>query len=246
MIENKTGKYIIYAIGEIVLVMICILLALQVNNWNTQKNQNKTKAEILNSLINNLEEDKISLIKHANYDALRSITANLILDTLKGKPIEYSAKKLSKLDIHYNFRKNIGQVLEGEWSQDFFHILVNLLGNDLSFQSGDMTYNALIQGDNTTLNNDIRLDNSISEYYNSVYYLNRGENTMRDELSLEFKRQLMSDSRLTNDFEFFTEHSVKFENWIILMEKNATYQKYSYQQLLVLHKELQDKIRQVL
>ena len=32
--ENKTGKYFKYAIGEIVLVMIGILLALQVNNWN--------------------------------------------------------------------------------------------------------------------------------------------------------------------------------------------------------------------
>jgi hypothetical protein len=32
--NNKTGKYFKYAIGEIVLVMIGILLALQVNNWN--------------------------------------------------------------------------------------------------------------------------------------------------------------------------------------------------------------------
>ena len=34
MSENKTGKYIKYALGEILLVMIGILLALQVNNWN--------------------------------------------------------------------------------------------------------------------------------------------------------------------------------------------------------------------
>ena len=34
MEQNKTGKYFKYAIGEIVLVMIGILLALQVNNWN--------------------------------------------------------------------------------------------------------------------------------------------------------------------------------------------------------------------
>ncbi|PKA99793.1 hypothetical protein B0O79_3514 [Flavobacteriaceae bacterium MAR_2009_75] len=32
--ENKFRKYLLYAIGEIVLVMIGILLALQVNNWN--------------------------------------------------------------------------------------------------------------------------------------------------------------------------------------------------------------------
>ncbi|MFT6995454.1 MAG: hypothetical protein ACJA1P_002199 [Maribacter sp.] len=35
--ENKFSKYMLYAIGEIALVMIGILLALQVNNWNEAK-----------------------------------------------------------------------------------------------------------------------------------------------------------------------------------------------------------------
>ena len=37
LMENKTGRYLKYAIGEIILVMIGILLALQVNNWNQQR-----------------------------------------------------------------------------------------------------------------------------------------------------------------------------------------------------------------
>lgn len=37
--ENKTSKYLKYAIGEIVLVMIGILLALQVNNWNNERKE---------------------------------------------------------------------------------------------------------------------------------------------------------------------------------------------------------------
>lgn len=44
MEQNKTRRYILYAIGEIALVMIGILLALQVNNWNEGK---KTKAEMI-------------------------------------------------------------------------------------------------------------------------------------------------------------------------------------------------------
>ncbi len=32
--ENKFSKYLIYAIGEIILVVIGILIALQINNWN--------------------------------------------------------------------------------------------------------------------------------------------------------------------------------------------------------------------
>jgi len=38
--ENKFTKYLIYAFGEIVLVVIGILIALQVNNWNEQKKSN--------------------------------------------------------------------------------------------------------------------------------------------------------------------------------------------------------------
>ena len=37
MEQNKTGRYFKYAIGEIILVMIGILLALQVNNWNNRR-----------------------------------------------------------------------------------------------------------------------------------------------------------------------------------------------------------------
>ena len=36
--ENKTSKYFKYAIGEIVLVVIGILIALQINIWNQEKN----------------------------------------------------------------------------------------------------------------------------------------------------------------------------------------------------------------
>lgn len=48
--DNKFSKYFIYAIGEIVLVMIGILLALQVNTWNKQKNDHKEEKQILTQL----------------------------------------------------------------------------------------------------------------------------------------------------------------------------------------------------
>ena len=37
LIKNQTGKYFKYAIGEIILVVIGILIALQINNWNEQQ-----------------------------------------------------------------------------------------------------------------------------------------------------------------------------------------------------------------
>ncbi len=52
--EGKTTKYFKYAIGEIILVVIGILIALQINNWNeTRKDEIEEKA-ILKSLVENL------------------------------------------------------------------------------------------------------------------------------------------------------------------------------------------------
>ncbi|MCA0133554.1 DUF6090 family protein [Winogradskyella alexanderae] len=50
LIENKTGKYFKYAIGEIVLVVIGILIALQINNWNEQRKENIKEQAILKRL----------------------------------------------------------------------------------------------------------------------------------------------------------------------------------------------------
>jgi hypothetical protein len=48
--ENKTGKYFKYAIGEIVLVVIGILIALQVNNWNEFRKERKIEKELIAEL----------------------------------------------------------------------------------------------------------------------------------------------------------------------------------------------------
>ncbi|MCK0178161.1 DUF6090 family protein [Flavobacteriaceae bacterium S0862] len=51
MSENKTGKYLKYAIGEIILVMVGILLALQVNNWNESRKERAQETILLKQLL---------------------------------------------------------------------------------------------------------------------------------------------------------------------------------------------------
>ena len=57
MDKNKSGKYLKYAIGEIILVVIGILIALQINNWNQQRIQNNELSKIHQRLILDIEND---------------------------------------------------------------------------------------------------------------------------------------------------------------------------------------------
>ena len=58
--ENKFSKYLLYAIGEIMLVVIGILIALQINNWNEEEKANlfehKILVELHSSALNNIHE----------------------------------------------------------------------------------------------------------------------------------------------------------------------------------------------
>jgi len=57
MEKNKTGKYLKYAIGEIILVVIGILIALSINNWNENQKSKKDERYILTEVLKNIEED---------------------------------------------------------------------------------------------------------------------------------------------------------------------------------------------
>lgn len=71
--ENKFSKYLIYAIGEIVLVVIGILIALQINNWNESNKLEKEEVVYLKRLKLDLEKDTV----YYNQSIAR---ANLLID----------------------------------------------------------------------------------------------------------------------------------------------------------------------
>ncbi|MFT6795818.1 MAG: hypothetical protein ACJART_000956, partial [Maribacter sp.] len=57
--EGKTSKYFKYAIGEIILVVIGILIALQINNWNENQKAKKLEQVVLKNLA---QENKANLV----------------------------------------------------------------------------------------------------------------------------------------------------------------------------------------
>jgi uncharacterized membrane protein YgaE (UPF0421/DUF939 family) len=61
--EGHLKKYLVYAIGEILLVVIGILIALQVNNWNEERKLNKKEINIYSEILSELTETNKELIK---------------------------------------------------------------------------------------------------------------------------------------------------------------------------------------
>ena len=84
--ENRFTKYLLYAIGEIILVVIGILIALQVNNWNINRQiQNKEQAYLL-EIRNNLQQDslKLQLVLDFNRNKVKIVEdmLQIFIDTL--------------------------------------------------------------------------------------------------------------------------------------------------------------------
>ena len=61
MDKNKTGKYFKYAIGEIILVVIGILIALQINNWNEIRKNRYKENDLKIALLSDFKETKSRL-----------------------------------------------------------------------------------------------------------------------------------------------------------------------------------------
>jgi hypothetical protein len=59
--ENKFSKYLIYAIGEIVLVVIGILIALQINSWNDERKAKIVENNFFDNVLLDLEKDNENL-----------------------------------------------------------------------------------------------------------------------------------------------------------------------------------------
>ncbi|MGK0413271.1 MAG: hypothetical protein ACJA1B_001474 [Polaribacter sp.] len=102
--EGKTTKYFKYAIGEIILVVIGILIALQINTWNQERILKIEEKKIVKNIHNEYEQNK-KLIKTSIKDSETCIHTLNTLMTLMGKDEEsIKASNTDSLFFHaYNF-----------------------------------------------------------------------------------------------------------------------------------------------
>lgn len=148
MEKNKTGQYLKYATGEIILVVIGILIALSINNWNqnrinkiTEKATLKDLKEELNldtlDLRWNLQMHKFSLKNELNLLDFLTVNSTISIDSI-------------------NFTKALG------------YPAISALNT--------ITYNSLVNNNPDLITNQ-KLKNNIFRHYNLIYNaLNEAEN----------------------------------------------------------------------
>ena len=64
--DNKFSKYLLYAIGEIILVVIGIMIALQVNNWNQTRIKFNNELQMYSKLYDDLNSEYLKIERNAN------------------------------------------------------------------------------------------------------------------------------------------------------------------------------------
>lgn len=90
----KVRNYTLYAIGEIVLVVIGILIALQINNWNQERLNSREEAELLGLIHQEMEQYLfLQSIGTERQENLIGAT-ELLLQAIKKGPLEYEADQI--------------------------------------------------------------------------------------------------------------------------------------------------------
>lgn len=103
--EGKTTSYIKYAIGEIVLVMIGILLALQVNNWNEELKKNELRTKYLSSLVEDLKKDTALIANQYRFYAKDTTRINGQITRIKNNMSSIDTlKKIARYEFETDFQ----------------------------------------------------------------------------------------------------------------------------------------------
>ncbi|MEJ2162073.1 MAG: DUF6090 family protein [Robiginitalea sp.] len=105
--DNKFSKYLLYAIGEILLVVIGILIALQVNNWNEDRIERKNEVKLLKELKADLDAnlEEIAVIKR-RLKRKWNYSDSIMIYIRQKREVNDSLKKYIRLTSWNNYFNN--------------------------------------------------------------------------------------------------------------------------------------------
>ncbi len=217
LIENKFSKYLLYALGEIILVVIGILIALGVNNWNQEKKEHRLGADLLIRIHRDLVKDTVDFksVMFRN-DALREDLKELLVNLYEG---------IDNMDEVQNMSKTWDQML------------------DQAFSPNDNTYRSMLSSGTLGLIRNPELKEEILDLYSeydqtNTLLLSIGEwmigiaSNMDSETDFIKFGSTVSDIYTTqemfneNDFAFLNKKdSEEFKLFVRAMSSVAFYQK---------------------
>jgi hypothetical protein len=163
MSEGNLLKYLKYALGEILLVVVGILIALQINNWNENRKKQNLEKHYLNRLISDLQADIQEIDITVQFARESIVIGNDILELVG---YHYLPELVSTKDtnvvafIHTAFKTEESDVTEENIGSS-----IGLLFDERIVDMNDFTYNELISTGNfeAIRNPDLRKD--LTKYY---------------------------------------------------------------------------------
>jgi len=100
--EKKFSNYLVYAIGEIILVVIGILIALSINNWNEQRKENDLIENFLSRVKLDLNNDKNELVRIIEAQNSNRKNIEYLINYLEGGFIKDKFKQDSVFNLVYS------------------------------------------------------------------------------------------------------------------------------------------------
>ncbi|MGB5316054.1 MAG: DUF6090 family protein [Robiginitalea sp.] len=155
--DNKISKYVLYAIGEILLVVVGILIALQVDSWKNAKENDLQAQKVLSALFKEFTKNKAQLIRVKSYHSRVISASNDLLDLIAQSPEKYNERVMDSLLAEYSYFMTFNpynSALEASISSGDIHLiendsLINLLfsypamvsdANEEEFQSKQLLF----------------------------------------------------------------------------------------------------------
>lgn len=167
--EGRTRTYLKYAVGEIVLVVIGILIALQINSYNEGLKKERLKKSYIQNMINDLTKDTVQL--NANIDLNQFLIMKI--DSVK----HFFSHPATTVDDVYAFIQN-SQLFSGlrvlnNYNTNTFDILISsgkidLFGNDFTNDLMELNRLQMSEVNVTQGNKDIYFDFYSTFRYNYV------------------------------------------------------------------------------
>lgn len=140
--NKKFSNYLVYAIGEIFLIVMGILIALQINNWNNKKVDRQNELKTYLNIQNQVSEDMKALTEVIEYN-------NMYLGQYEKANQYIVADNRNAIDTLAYFAMNLSQFSDFHRTANIYETLVNsgdikLIKNDSiagRLQKLEMTYN---------------------------------------------------------------------------------------------------------